>query len=152
MIPTGLIAGPQGNPRCRESIIGPQFAGQFRCLLYHCPRCAAWKDWITGTAVQPHLIIIAAPHPTRYVEVINGPGQPRTRIRLLGRTVINGWKIRVVFVPRADFYSAFAGHFVFVWTVHGHTYAAGFHDVVNEADTIAWDRELVGSIRLVPPR
>ncbi len=97
-------------------------------------------------------MITASPTPLHdAANVVNGPPwYPGARVRPLGRLTINGRRIRAVFVPQAgNEGSAFAHHVVLVWTVGRHTYGAGFHDVRGIAATLALDRELVGSIRLV---
>jgi hypothetical protein len=44
--------------------------------------------------------------------------------------IINGWRTRAVYVPpKTNEGSAFARHVVLIWTVSGHTYGVGFHEV-----------------------
>lgn len=150
-VPVGLTAGPTGQ-RCPLSILGPQRLSQFRCTLWHCPRCRAWRGWIFGSSVYPHLVISGAPFPVRgYWEAVDGPLPFPGHVHLLDRIRINGWDIQVLTVPQDNAYSAFAGHVAFVWTAHGHTYAVGFHDVDSRAATIAWDHALVSSMRMMQP-
>jgi hypothetical protein len=57
-----------------------------------------------------------------------------------------------VFVPAAtNDGSAFAGHLVLIWTVGGHTYGVGFHDVSSIVQTLSLDLELARSVELVGP-
>jgi hypothetical protein len=83
--------------------------------------------------------------------VVNGPvWYPAARVRTLGRTRINGWRIRVDFVPPAtNDGSAFAHHVVLIWTTGGHTYGIGFHDVYGIGPTIRIDEILAKGVRLI---
>jgi hypothetical protein len=95
----------------------------------------------------------AAPRVTSNpAQAIDGPGwQAADKVRRIGATRIHGWRIAIYLVPPlSNEGSAFSGHVVFVWSSEGHTYAAGYHDVVSIASTVRWDRALVGGIRLLP--
>jgi hypothetical protein len=60
--------------------------------------------------------------------------------------------MREVFVPSAtNEGSVFSSHLVLVWTVGGHTYAVGFHNVRGLDATRKLDVFLARSIRLVRP-
>ena len=73
-------------------------------------------------------------------------------VRPLRRLAINGWRMRVVYVPAAtNDGSAFMDHVVLIWTVGGHTYAVGFHDVDGIHRTLELDVALARSIELVAP-
>jgi hypothetical protein len=53
---------------------------------------------------------------------------------------INGWRTRAVYVPaKTNEGSSFAGHVVLIWTVSGHTYGVGFHEVQSLRQTLALD-------------
>jgi hypothetical protein len=109
---------------------------------------------VIGSSTTPdqHLVLTASPtRPRNDARVVNGPAwYPGAGVRPLGRLTINGRRVRAVFVPQAtDEGSAFAHHVVLIWTVGRHTYAVGFHDVRGIRATLALDRELVRSVRLV---
>ena len=144
-VPTGLtetgLSGPTG---CTLHIIGPA-------------RCArSWRGWVVGSSTTPneHLVLVGSPTPLRnYAKVVNGPAwYPKARVRPLGWVTINGRRMRAVFVPPAwNDGSAFARHVVLIWTVGGHTYGVGFHDVTGIRQTLRRDEELARSIELVAP-
>jgi len=101
-----------------------------------------------------HLVIVASPEPIEdYAKVVNGPAwRPVMRVEVGGRTTINGWRARWIFVPPStNEGSAFSGHVVLVWTTGGHTYAVGFHDTTTRRVAKAMDVELVRHLRLVRP-
>lgn len=57
-----------------------------------------------------------------------------------------------MFVPQGtNEGSAFAHHVVLIWTVGGHTYGVGFHNVRGIHQTLRLDKELVESVQLVGP-
>jgi hypothetical protein len=61
-----------------------------------------------------------------------------------------GATVREVFVPTAtDDGSAFADHLVLIWTVGGHTYGIGFHDLHGICATLGLDVALARDIELV---
>ena len=61
--------------------------------------------------------------------------------------------MRSVYVPAAtNDGSAFARDVVLIWTVRGHTYGVGFHNVHGIPQTLALDLTLVRWIKLVEPR
>jgi hypothetical protein len=109
---------------------------------------------VVGSAVAQgqHLVITASPHALRnYAKVVNGPAwYPRARVRPLSWLTINGWRMRVVFVPsETNDGSAFAHHVVLIWTVGHHTYGVGFHEIAGLHHTLLLDEELARHIRLV---
>lgn len=115
-----------------------------------------WKRWAAGSVSSPnqHLIIAASPRPlTNYAKVVNGPAwYPKARVKPLAWLTVNGWRIRLVFVPaNSNDGSAFAHHVVLIWTVGQHTYAAGFHDFAGVRTAVQLDRRLAASIKLVRP-
>jgi hypothetical protein len=60
--------------------------------------------------------------------------------------------MRAVYVPpRTNDGSAFAHHVVLIWTVSGHTYGVGFHNVHGLRPTLDLDVALARGVRLVPP-
>ena len=145
-VPVGLTESPMNSPTgCVLHVIGP--GGGRGCA-------APWRGWIVGSSVtsDEHLVITASPTPLRdYARVVNGPAwYPGARVRPLAWLHINGWQIRAVFVPEGtNDGSAFAHHVVLIWTVAGHTYGVGFHDVRGIQPTLDLDEELVRSIRLI---
>jgi hypothetical protein len=88
-----------------------------------------------------------------YAKVVNGPAwYPEARVQPLGWIRISGWRARAVFVPPdSNDGSSFAHHVVLIWTVGGHTYGVGFHDVSGIQKTLGLDEELVRGIMLVGP-
>jgi hypothetical protein len=57
-----------------------------------------------------------------------------------------------VYVPAAtNEGSAFAHHVVLIWTVEGHTYGIGLHNVAGLRKTLALDTALAKGIKLVAP-
>ena len=147
--PTRLLPGmgpfggdPNRGPRCQS-----QFIAAARCS-------PAWRGWVVGSSIvgQEHLAIVASPRPIRsYARLINGPAwYPGATESLGGTVMINGWHARWVTVPPATTDgSAFMGHIVLVWTVGGHTYGAGFHNVSPQTREL--DLQLVRSIKLIGP-
>jgi hypothetical protein len=87
-------------------------------------------------------------------KLVNGPGPfSGDGVRLVGRTTINGWRMHAVYVPPGlNEGSAFAHHVVLVWTVGGHTYGVGFHDVTTLRQTLLLDERLARHIQLMRPR
>jgi hypothetical protein len=99
-----------------------------------------------------HLVITASPRAlSNDAKVVNGPvWYPADRVQPLGRTRINGWRVRVDYVPPAtNDGSAFAYHVVLIWTTGGHTYGIGFHDVYGIGPTIRLDEILAKGVRLI---
>jgi len=145
-VPVGLTeTGANGPTGCVLHIIGA--GGKGGCAT-------SWRGWVVGSATTPdeHLVITASPTPLRdYAKVVNGPAwYPAARVRPLTSLRINGWHVRAVFVPSAtNDGSAFAHHVVLIWTVRGHIYGLGFHDVRGIQPTLALDEELVRGVRLV---
>jgi len=147
-VPRGLTeTGVNGPTGCALHIVGPGGVGA----------CAAsWRGWVVGssTTADEHLVVTASPTAIRNLaKVVNGPAwYPKARVKLLARITVNGWRARAVFVPQAtNDGSAFAHHVVLIWTVAGHTYGVGFHDVHGIRPTLELDEELVRNIRLVGP-
>ncbi len=59
--------------------------------------------------------------------------------------------MRAVYVPpRTNEGSAFTRHVVLIWTVSGHTYAVGFHNVHGLRPTLALDVAVARGVRLAP--
>jgi hypothetical protein len=84
---------------------------------------------------------------------VNGPGwYPGARVRPLRSLTINDLRMRAVYVPpKTNDGSAFAHHVVLIWTVRGHTYGIGFHNVHGLPATLALDAALARGLRLVAP-
>jgi hypothetical protein len=60
--------------------------------------------------------------------------------------------MRAVYVPpAANDGSAFMRHVVLIWTVGGHTYGVGFHNVHGLDETLDLDPALARGLRLVAP-
>ena len=122
------------------------------------PGCGTWKGWVVGSSgfgYYDHLVITASPVPLRNAaKIVNGPAwYPRARVRPLGWVTVNGRRMRSVYVPAAtNDGSAFARDVVLIWTVRGHTYGVGFHNVHGIPQTLALDLTLVRWIKLVEPR
>jgi hypothetical protein len=53
--------------------------------------------------------------------------------------------------PETNEGSAFARHVVLIWTVRGHTYGIGFHNVRGLRQTLVLDTALAKGINLVTP-
>jgi hypothetical protein len=146
LFPTGFAATPASGG-CRIAIIQAARA---------CRGNNAWAGWVVGSSqdstIPPqHLVLVASPRPIRdFAKLVNGPAwYSGARVQVLGRSIINGWRITSLFVPPAtNDGSAFAGHDVLAWTTGGHTYAVGFHNVHGSRATLALDRALVQSIVL----
>jgi hypothetical protein len=147
-VPRGLTeTGLRGPTGCTLHVIGPGGVGG-------CDR--SWRGWVVGSSTTPneHLVLVGSPTPLRnYAKVVNGPAwYPKARVKALGWVTIEGRRMRVVFVPPAwNDGSAFAPHVVLVWTVGGHTYGVGFHNVTGISQTLRRDEELAKSIKLVGP-
>jgi hypothetical protein len=142
-VPDGLTA-TRGIGGCQLDIIGPAV----------CAR--TWRGWVVGSSEtnDQHLVIVASPHALRnYAKVVNGPAwYPDARVRLLRRMTVNGWRIQAVYVPfGTNAGSAFARHVVLIWTVSGHTYGVGFHNVHGIRPTLDLDVALARGITLVAP-
>ena len=135
---TGVV----GPTECALHVIGPAV----------CSR--AWRRWVVGSSYVGvhHLVLTASPKPLLdYAKVVNGPAwYPLARVRPIAWLTIKRRHMRAIFVPAAtNDGSAFAQHVVLVWTVGGHTYAVGFHDVTSIRQTLLQDEELARSIELV---
>lgn len=145
-VPDGLTA-TRSIGRCEIDIIGPGDAG----------RCgSAWRGWVVGSSEtnDQHLVITASPRPlSNAAKLVNGPAwYPDARVRLLQRMTVNGWRIQAVYVPfGTNAGSAFARHVVLIWTVSGHTYGVGFHNVHGIRPTLDLDVALARGITLVAP-
>ena len=116
----------------------------------------SWRGWVVGSSYigADHLVITASPGPLRnYAKVVNGHAwYPDARARLLRRMTVNGWRIQAVYVPfGTNAGSAFARHVVLIWTVGGHTYGVGFHNVHGIRPTLDLDLALARGIMLVAP-
>jgi hypothetical protein len=147
-VPAGLTAtGVAGPTACRLEIVGAGGLGG-------CAR--SWRGWVVGSSTvgRQHLVLTGSPRPlASAAKLVNGPAwYPKARVRTLGRTTIGAWRMRIVFVPAAtNDGSAFASHVVLIWTVGGHTYGIGFHDVAGLERTARLDEELARGIELVGP-
>jgi hypothetical protein len=146
LVPKGLTA-TRGIRRCEFDIVGPGGVGR-------CGR--AWRGWVVGSSEtnDQHLVIVASPRVLRSdAKVVNGPAwYPSARVRRLRSLTINGWRMRAVYVPfGTNAGSAFARHVVLIWTVSGHTYGVGFHNVHGLRPTLDLDVALARGIRLVAP-
>ena len=65
---------------------------------------------------------------------------------------INDWPIQAVYVPLGtNVGSAFARHVVLIWTVGGHSYGVGFHNVRGLEQTLDLDVAFARALRLVAP-
>jgi hypothetical protein len=142
-VPDGLTA-TRGIGGCQLDIIGPAV----------CAR--TWRGWVVGSSEtnDQHLVIVASPQALRnYAKVVNGPAwYPAARVRRLRRMTVNGWRIQAVYVPfGTNAGSAFARHVVLIWTVSGHTYGVGFHNVHGIRSTLDLDVALARGITLVAP-
>jgi hypothetical protein len=163
-VPVGLLdRGYAGRGDCRLHIIGP--ADQPGCATAN--TSTAWRGWVFGSSNLPtkvppgatmtggyaHLVIAASP--TRignYAKFVNGPAwSPRERVKPVARVRIRGWRMRAVFVSPETNESAFVHHVVLIWTVGGHTYGIGFHDITTVRETLQLDEELAQHIELVRP-
>jgi hypothetical protein len=145
-VPSGLRAtGGAGSTRCAIDVIGPGGIGG-------CHR--SWRGWVIGSSElsNQHLVITGSPRPLRnYAKLVNGPAwYPASRVRPLARLTINGWRMRAVYAPRkTNEGSAFADHVVLIWTVGGHTYGIGFHNVEGLRQTLDLGEALARGIELV---
>ena len=145
-LPEGLRPTP-GIGGCELDIIGP--GGLRGCVK-------SWRGWVVGSGEtsDQHLVIVASPRPLRSeAKVVNGPGwYPGARVRPLRSLTINGWRMRAVYAPfGTNAGSAFARHVVLIWTVRGHTYGIGFHNVHGLDATLNLDAALARGVRLVAP-
>jgi hypothetical protein len=145
-VPEGLTA-TRAVGECQLDIIGPGGVGG-------CAR--AWRGWVVGSSEtnDQHLVIVASPRPLRSnAKVVNGPAwYPSARVRPLHSLTLNRWRIRAVYVPPGkNEGSAFASHVVLIWTVSGHTYGVGFHNVHGLRRTFDLDVALARGIMLVAP-
>jgi hypothetical protein len=137
----------RGSGGCQLDIIGPGGIGG----------CAkAWRGWVIGSSETPdqHLVITASPRALDdFAKVVNGPAwYPAAQVRVLRRLTIKGWEMAAVYVPpETNEGSAFARHVVLIWTVRGHTYGIGFHNVHGLRQTLALDTALANSIRFIAP-
>ena len=146
-VPQGLTESGRNVRPCTLHIIGP--GGGRGCSQ-------TWRGWVVGssTTADQHLVLVASPKQLRHdAEVVNGPAwYPNARVRLIARTTINGWRMHAVYVPpETNDGSAFAHHVVLIWTVRGHTYAIGFHNVSTIPQTLRLDEQLARHIRLIGP-
>lgn len=146
-VPAGLTTGAMGPTGCALDIVGPGGVGG-------CHR--SWRGWIVGSsyAGDQHLVIHGSPNPVRsYAKLVNGPAwYPHARVRPLAWATINGWRMRAVYAPRAtNDGSAFQNHVVLIWTVRGHTYGVGFHNIDGIRQTLFLDKKLARGIELVGP-
>lgn len=145
-VPAGLTP-TRGSGGCDLDIIGPGGIGG----------CAkSWRGWVVGSSETPdqHLVITASPRARGdFTKVVNGPAwYPEAHVRVLRRLAIKGWEMAAVYVPpETNEGSAFARHVVLIWTVRGHTYGIGFHNVHGLQQTLALDTALANSIRFVAP-
>jgi hypothetical protein len=152
-VPALVLAGHA--PMRLDASVAP---GTSRCTLdVVSAGCGTWRGWVVGSSgfgYDQHLVITASPVPLRnYAKVVNGPAwYPRARVRPIGSVIVNGRLLRAVFVPPAtNDGSAFAHHVVLIWTVGGHTYGVGFHDVHGIRQALSLDVQLARWIELVPP-
>ncbi len=109
---------------------------------------------VAGPIGDQHLVLTASPHRLRdYAKVVNGPAWIRgERVRPLGWLMINGQRMREVFVPpETNVGSAFASHIVLIWSVGDHTYAFGFHKMRGAKPTMALNLALAEGLKLVSP-
>jgi hypothetical protein len=147
-VPRGLVETGRGGPSpCVLHIIGP--GGISGCAK-------AWRGWVVGSSTTPseHLVLTASPEPLlNDAKLVNGPAwYPNARVRLISRVTINGWPIRAVYAPpETNDGSSFMNHVVLIWTVGGHTYGVGFHNVEGVHQTLLLDEQLVSHVRLVKP-
>ena len=145
-VPEGLAATP-GIGGCQLEIIGPGGVG----------RCAkSWRGWVVGSSEtnDQHLVINASPRPVQNAaKVVNGPAwYPGARVRPLHSLTINGWRMRAVYVPvKTNAGSAFMRHVVLIWTIRGHTYGIGFHNVHGLGATLDLDADLARGVRFIAP-
>ena len=147
-VPEGLVATPAIG-RCELDIIGPGATDNKACGN-------AWRGWVVGSSEtnDQHLVIVASPRPLRRdAKVVNGPAwYPGARVRPLRSLTINGWRIRAVYAPvKTNAGSAFMRHVVLIWTVRGHTYGIGFHNVHGLGATLDLDAALARGVRLIKP-
>lgn len=155
-VPRGLVQGNlQAGSSCGAYLV--QAAGYGNCAR-------VWRGWVlgSGTAGGADFVIAASPTPLSDVQLVDGPFwvKQTDRVLLLGLRRINGWQMRMVYVPmQANRYGAttnagsvFANHVVLIWTSGGHSYAVGVraaNDVARAAElATAFARQIV----LVTPR
>jgi hypothetical protein len=141
-VPDGLV--PTAGTRCKLEVIG-----------LGCGR--PWRKWAFGSSetADQHLVVTASPRPLRNAaKLVNGPAwYPAARVRLLRSLTLNGWEMQAIHVPPAtNEGSAFMNHVVLVWTVDGHTYGVGFHNVHGVRATLDLDLTLARGIKLVAPQ
>jgi hypothetical protein len=141
-VPDGLV--PTAGTRCKLEVIGRG-----------CGR--SWRKWAFGSSetADQHLVISASPRPLRNpAKLVNGPAwYPAARVRPLRSLTLNGREMQAIFVPPAtNGGSAFMNHLVLVWTVDGHTYGLGFHNVHGVRATLDLDLALARGIKLVAPQ
>lgn len=147
-VPEGLTATiPVAATGCALEIIGPGGIGG-------CGK--SWRGWVIGSSEveDQHLVITASPtHLTNPAKIVNGPAwYPTARVRELRPRVVNRWRTRAVYaVAATNAGSAFSNHVVLIWSVGGHTYGVGFHNVRGRRQTLRLDEAVVRSIRLVTP-
>jgi hypothetical protein len=146
-VPQGLTAtGALGPTGCSVPIIG---AGGVA------PCTRSWRGWVIGSSAahNQHLVLTASPKPLDDVHLVNGPAwDANERVRLLGRMTLHGRRVHVVFVPPStNDGSAFASHVVLIWSVGGHTYGLGFHDVRGIDQTLRLDNALLAGVVLIGP-
>lgn len=116
----------------------------------------SWRKWVVGSSetAEQHLVIVASPRPIKdYAKLVNGPAwYPGARVRPIRSVTVNGRRMRAVYVPpETNDGSAFMHHVVLIWTVDGHTYGVGFHNVAGLDRTLDLDVALVRGVRLVAP-
>jgi hypothetical protein len=145
-VPEGLTP-TRGSGGCQLDVVGPGGVGG--CVK-------TWRGWVVGSSEtnDQHLVIVASPRPLRSdAKLVNGPAwYPGARVRPLRSLTINGWRMRAVYVPsRTNDGSAFARHVVLIWTLGGHTYGIGFHNVHDLRATLDLDAALARGLRLVAP-
>lgn len=149
-VPAGLAVGASTTPTGCLGIID---AGGG-------PTCGAaaksWRGWVVGTSGvgAQHLAITASPRRlTNYAKLVNGPAwYPRARVRALGSVEVNGKRMHAIYVPpETNDGSMFMHHVVLVWSVKGHTYGFGFHNIRGIRPTLLLDEQLAGHIKLVRP-
>ena len=108
----------------------------------------------TSNVGAQHLAITASPRPLRnYAKLVNGPAwYPRARVRSLGSVEVDGKRMHAIYVPPAtNDGSIFMHHVVLVWSVNGHTYGFGFHNMRGIRRTLLLDKQLAVHFKLVRP-
>jgi hypothetical protein len=145
-VPAVLIrADVVGANGCRISLISPGCG-------------PGWKGWVVGSSdsasPSEHLVLTASPQPVlNPAKVVNGPAwYAGSRVKKVGAFAMNGWQVQAFFAPQAtNDGSAFAQHVVLIWTVAGHTYGVGFHNVTDIPQTLRRDEALLRDVKLVGP-